>query len=78
MLDRPKKGFAIPIGHYLRTTKQDELHRLTSEAMLREQGIFQPKAAATLIRTFLAGDNRQEALVWKYCMFQQWYERYLR
>ena len=38
---------------------------------------FQPKTTADLICTFLAGDNRQEALVWKYYMFQQWYDRYL-
>ena len=78
LLDRPKKGFSIPVGHYLRTTKQDLLHQLTDEAMLLEQGIFQPQAAAELIRAFLAGDSSQEALVWKYCMFQQWYARYLK
>lgn len=77
LLDRPKKGFSIPIGYYLRKTKKDFLHRLMNETMLREQNIFRPKAAADLIRTFLAGDSSQEALVWKYCMFQQWYDRYL-
>ena len=77
LLDRPKSGFAIPIGKYLRTTKQDFLQRLTEEDMLHEQGIFQPKAAIDLIRTFLAGENRQEELVWKYCMFQQWYSQYI-
>lgn len=78
LMDRPKKGFSIPIGHYLRTTKRDLLHRLTDEAMLGEQGIFQPQAVANLIRSFLAGDTQQEDLVWKYCMFQQWYDRYLQ
>ena len=77
LLDRPKKGFAIPIGYYLRTTKQPFLNRLTDETLLREQGIFQPAEAAGLIREFLAGDNRQEELVWRYCTFQQWYEQYL-
>ena len=77
LIDRPKKGFGIPIGHYLRTTKQEFLHRLTNEPKLQEQGIFQPQTSAMLIRNFIAGDNRQEDLVWKYCMFQQWYERYL-
>ena len=78
LLDRPKKGFAIPVGHYLRTVKQDLLGGIKDESMLSEQGIFQPKAIADLIHTFLNGDNRQEALVWKYCMFQQWYDRYVK
>ena len=78
LLDRPKKGFSLPIGHYLRTTNGNFLRQLTDEDMLDEQGIFQKTPAANLIRSFLAGDNRQEDLVWKYCVFQQWYERYLR
>lgn len=78
LLDRPKKGFSIPIGHYLRTTKRSFLKRLSDRELLREQGIFRPEAAVKLIRDFQEGDNQQEALVWKYCMFQQWYDWYMR
>lgn len=77
LMNRPKKGFSIPIGHYLRTTKQDLLRRMTDYAMLGDQGIFQPEAVANLIRSLIAGDDRQENMVWKYCMFQQWYDKYL-
>lgn len=77
LMDRPKKGFSIPIGHYLRTTKLELLWQLTNEPMLRDQGIFQPQASSTLVRNFIAGDDSQENLVWKYCMFQQWFEKYM-
>lgn len=77
LMDRPKKGFSIPIGHYLRTTKQELLDQLTNESILKDQGIFQPQTSSTLIRNFIAGDNSQESLVWKYCMFQQWHDKYL-
>lgn len=77
LLNRPKKGFSLPIGHYLRTTNGNFLRQLTDEDMLDEQGIFQKTPAANLIRSFLVGDNRQEDLVWKYCVFQKWYKKYL-
>jgi len=78
LMDRPKKGFGIPIGHYLSTTKMELLNQLTNESMLKAQGIFQPQISSTLIRNFIAGDDSQEDLVWKYCMFQMWYDKYLR
>ena len=77
LIDRPKKGFAIPIGGYLRTSKRDLLKHIADRDFINEQDIFDYQSVLKLIQDFLSGNNREQALVWRYFVFQMWYEKYM-
>jgi asparagine synthase (glutamine-hydrolysing) len=77
VIQRAKKGFNMPVAHWL----TDELKELTgdylSTARLQRQGIFNPAAVEQLIGSHLSRrhDNRKQ--LWTLLVFQLWAERYL-
>ena len=85
LLDRPKKGFAVPIDKWLQGALKDELLALTSGSYLREQGIFDPDFTEKFVADFVAGGDKgaftgQNAshVVWPLFVFQKWYEHYMK
>ncbi len=82
LLDRPKRGFAVPLDKWLRNGMLKEmLLTYSDEANLERQGFFSQKAIRQLTNEFLSGElNRTRtyaSLCWKYLVFQQWYERWV-
>jgi asparagine synthase (glutamine-hydrolysing) len=77
VLSRSKKGFNMPVAHWL----ADELRDLTTDYLsperLKRQGLFNPEAVERLIEGHLARkvDNRKQ--LWTLLVFQLWAERYL-
>ena len=55
VLTRPKQGFGVPVRNWLRGPARPLLDALTSEAVLRERGLFDPRAVGALKRDVLAG-----------------------
>lgn len=84
LLDRPKKGFSVPIDKWMRGVLKEDLLSVTNEEYLREQGIFEPEFTSRYVREYLAagdsgrfsGQNRSH-IVWPLFMFQKWYQYYL-
>lgn len=80
LIDRPKKGFSIPIGELL----QNELHQWKSEylapARLREEGLLDPARVPDLLREarVRGGASQETALLWRLLCFQRWFERQRR
>lgn len=72
LIERPKAGFAIPIGAWLRGPLRDWAEDLLSPSALAEQ----PSLDATTIRTrwaqHLAGTHDRTASLWGVLMFQAW------
>jgi asparagine synthase (glutamine-hydrolysing) len=75
VLDRPKKGFGIPIAQWLK----DELSALARETLgtekLRKQGLFNPQRVQTLLEEHQAGSRNHRKPLWTLLMFQWWSER---
>jgi asparagine synthase (glutamine-hydrolysing) len=78
VLDRPKKGFGIPIAKWFRGPLRELLLDVLAEDRLRQQGYFQPEVVRRLIQDHLAGrrDNRKQ--LWTLFIFQRWHESYMR
>ncbi len=81
LLDRPKKGFAVPTDKWLRGPLRDELLQLTSIEYLKKQGIFDPEFTHGYVCRYLqtgnAGafsGNNPSNIVWPLYMFQKWYQ----
>lgn len=75
IMDRPKMGFGVPIGDWLRTSLRNWAEALISETRLQREGFFN----ATLIRQtweeHLSGKKNNQALLWNVLMFQSWLEK---
>ncbi len=76
VLDRPKHGFAIPVAAWLKGPLAERLRDVTSEAFLREQGLFSPDLVHRLLQEQGSGriDRRKE--LWALLSFQLWYRRW--
>lgn len=84
LLDRPKKGFAVPIDKWLRGALKTDLIDLTNADYLKRQGIFNPTFTSEYVSCYLAkGDkgvfsgNNPSNIVWPLYMFQKWYQYYI-
>jgi asparagine synthase (glutamine-hydrolysing) len=77
ILDRPKKGFGIPVARWIRgPLKEQVLDTLAPQKIARE-GFFEAAAIETLLDDHLSGraDNRKP--IWTLFAFEQWYEHHL-
>ena len=79
MMERPKKGFAIPIDSWLKDKGlRDWAENLLEENKLKAQGILDPQVVRRMWTDFTEkGIYRIQ--IWYILMFQQWYEdEYMR
>ena len=72
LVDRPKAGFGIPVGNWLRGPLRPWAEALLDPARIRSEGYLDPETVARLWAAHLAGrpDGRYE--VWSILMFQAW------
>ena len=78
LLDRPKKGFGVPLKRWLRTVLKPELLKYADKEILRRQDIFVPEAVERLIRMQEKSDRIvYSSMLWSFYVFQRWYQKYL-
>jgi len=78
VLEKPKHGFAVPVGKWLNSDLAAELNELTSEQRLKNQGLFDPNAVRRMVMEHRSGrvDRRKE--MWALFMFQLWYDAWAK
>ena len=76
ILNRPKKGFGIPVAEWFRGPLQAQMLEVLSEERMARQGFFEPGPVRGLIEEHLEGrrDNRKQ--LWTLFAFQLWHEGY--
>ena len=72
LVDRPKAGFAIPVGRWLRGPLRDWAEELLSERRLREEGYLDAAVARSLWTQHGSGLRDLTARLWNILMFQAW------
>ncbi|MBN3040441.1 MAG: asparagine synthase (glutamine-hydrolyzing) [Candidatus Omnitrophica bacterium] len=72
-----KKGFVLPIGHWLRGPLSREAQHYLGEDYLKKQGIFNPNLYKYVVKPFFQGRSYLKNLVWTVYMFQLWHETYI-
>ena len=76
LTERPKQGFSLPIGDWLRGPLRDWAEDLLSEQRLIEDGILARGVVGATWKRLLGGDAGADARIWTVLMFQAWRERW--
>ena len=74
LIDRPKKGFDVPLGAWLRGPLRDWAESLLEPGRLRAEGYFDPTYVRTMFADHLAGRVDAGARLCDVLMFQAWLE----
>ena len=76
ILQRPKKGFGIPVAAWIRGPLRPLFEDLYSDAELGKSGLFEPRAAQEMLRRHLRGEADLRKPLWTLAMFQLWQRRW--
>jgi len=75
MIERPKKGFTIPLGQWLRGPLRDWAESLLNVNRLEQEGYFIPSAVRGVWAEHLQGKRDHGRKLWSILMFQAWLEK---
>jgi asparagine synthase (glutamine-hydrolysing) len=76
LIERPKMGFTIPLGDWLRGPLRDWAESLLSERCLREGGLLDPSRVRQYWTEHQAGRRNWQYPLWDALMLEAWRERW--
>jgi asparagine synthase (glutamine-hydrolysing) len=74
LIDRPKRGFSVPVKEWLVGPLRDWAEALVSEQALKQQGIFDAQEIRQVWAQHLKGWANHSELIWAILMFQSWWQ----
>ena len=74
---RTKRGFAMPVAHWLTTDLKDLSLDLLSHDRVARQGLFEPAYVDGLLRDHMEHRYDRRKLLWTLLVFQLWHAKYM-
>jgi asparagine synthase (glutamine-hydrolysing) len=74
LIERPKMGFGIPIGTFLKGALRPWAEELLDEKRLQKEGFFHPGEIRKKWQEHLSGKRNWQHDLWTVLMFQSWLE----
>ena len=78
LVERPKMGFSVPIGAWLRGPLRDWGQELLAPGRIASDGLFDVSQISRLWDEHQTGRANRETVLWNLLMFQAWRDRYSR
>ncbi len=78
ILQRPKKGFGIPIAKWLKGRLNPLMHDLLAPDRLKNQGLFDEKFVQKLIVEHETGAASHHKQLWTLLVFQLWFDNFAK
>jgi asparagine synthase (glutamine-hydrolysing) len=73
LIDRPKAGFGIPVGEWIKGPLRSWAEDLLDPNIIRAQGWFDASVVETRWREHLSGQRDSTVALWAILMFQSWW-----
>jgi len=73
LVDRPKKGFGIPVVDWLRTDLKYLILEYINRERLSLHGLFNEAYIESLVKKYFEGNDDDFEVVWALLQFQMWY-----
>ncbi|MFO1207012.1 MAG: asparagine synthase (glutamine-hydrolyzing) [Burkholderiales bacterium] len=77
LIERPKRGFGIPLGRWLSGGMRQLVDQHLEPSRVRRQGLLDPSMVEDVLRRFRAGDKLSVNKVWLLLAFQMWHARWM-
>ena len=73
LLRRPKRGFGVPLGQWLRHDLKELAHDTLLSQRARTRGLFRPRAVERLLDEHMAGGRAHHDRIWALLMLELWF-----
>lgn len=77
IIDRPKKGFGIPLGFWLRGPLYEWARAVLTPAKLTADGVLEPTEVDRLLYQHKAGQADHRKKLWTLLTWQLWYDHWI-
>jgi asparagine synthase (glutamine-hydrolysing) len=77
MLDRPKQGFAVPVGRWFRGALRDAFGDILGAPLTRQRGYFNPAFVDRVVAEHLSGRRDHTTRLWMLLVFELWHRQYI-
>ncbi len=76
LIERPKMGFGIPIGEWLRGPLRKWVLSLLDEKKIKKEGFLNHRLVRNLLDEHLSGKRNWQYLLWDIIIWELWYGRW--
>jgi asparagine synthase (glutamine-hydrolysing) len=77
MLDRPKQGFSVPIGHWFRGELREAFGDILGSPLTRQRGYFDHRFIDRVLTEHLDGKRDHSWQLWQLLVFELWHRQYV-
>jgi len=78
LMDRPKKGFSVPIFEWFKDELKEYILYYLDEKRIRNEGIFNPDVVMYKRNQYLTGNLQDINEIWYLLVFEMWYEKWMK
>jgi asparagine synthase (glutamine-hydrolysing) len=77
IIDRPKKGFSVPLGVWFREDLRELSADLLLDGRLAQRGYFKPEAVRRMLEEHWRGTGEWQNQLWSLLMLESWHRMFI-